>query len=114
MKRNVLIFLLAAATAVSLMGCASENMEPSREAVPVTEVPNDAAEGGGAGGTSDQNNDGMPDSTPGISERVEDSPMEDLGDAAGDVMEGAGDAVEKAGDAVGDTARKAGEAMQGK
>lgn len=76
-------------------------------------APNDAAEGGGAGGTNDTDNDGVPDVAPSHSETGDtDTPLDDLGDAAGDLIQGAGDAVEDAGDAVGKAADRAGRVIK--
>ena len=50
---------------------------------------NDAMEGGGAGGTNDRDNNGLPDET-----SIEDytgNAADDIGDAAGDLARGAGD-----------------------
>ena len=71
-----------------------------------------AFEGGGAGGTNDQNNDGLPDGSAGTGGQGGDSVMDDIGDAAGDLARGAGNAVRDAGDAIGDAARNVGRAMR--
>ena len=82
-------------------------------AVLTAALTNDAMEGGGAGGTNHTDNDGQPDASPDHSDRVSgDGPLDDIGDAAGDLIEGAGDAVEDAGDAVGKAANRAGNAMK--
>ena len=126
MKLNYLTVLSAAVLAAAMLtGCGeeqdaerhSQDLSPSGT-LRVSEEPeasaaNDAMEGGGAGGTNDTNNDGQPDSSPDHSDRVSgDGPLDDMGDAAGDLIEGAGDAVEDAGDAVGKAADRAGNAMK--
>ncbi len=68
---------------------------------------NDAAEGGGAGGTNSPNSDGLPDSSSGIS-----SAVDDIGDAAGDLARGAGNVARDAGSAIGSAANDAGSAMR--
>ena len=49
-------------------------------------VDNDAAYGGGAGGTNDYNNDGIPDGSVGDA-------VDDIGEAAGDLSRGLGNAA---------------------
>ena len=74
------------------------------------DVGNDAAQGGGAGGTNDRNNDGTPDGTsdPANSGNL----VDDIGDAAGDLARGAGNAARDVGDAIGNAANDAGRAMR--
>ena len=73
MKRRLSVFLLAVMATFVFAGCSSNDpVKTTPEAVPATQVPNDADQGGGAGGTNDENNDGTPDSTPDPDERVED------------------------------------------
>ncbi|HIT32112.1 MAG TPA: hypothetical protein IAC25_04715 [Candidatus Enterenecus stercoripullorum] len=126
MKANHFTVLAAAILAAALLtGCsADQNGEAHTQDVrpsgtlrvsddPEPSVSNDAMEGGGAGGTNDTDNDGQPDASPDHSGRVSgDGPLEDIGDAAGDLIEGAGDAVKDAGDAVGKAADRAGNAMK--
>lgn len=71
-------------------------------------VGNDAAQGGGAGGTNDRNNDGNPDRVPSNSGNM----VDDIGDAAGDLARGAGNAVRDAGNAIGNAANDVGRAMR--
>ena len=124
MKTKHLAILSAVVLAAVLTACgpAAED-EPGQDGkpgasaqmsrAPESSMPNDAMEGGGAGGTNDTDNDGKPDASPDHSERVSgDGPLEDLGDAAGDLIQGAGDAAEDAGDAVGKAADRAGRAMK--
>ena len=67
-------------------------------------------QGGGAGGTNDQDNNGLPDDvdiqnyTGGVGD--------DIGDAAGDLTRGAGNVIRDAGDAIGDAANDVGRAMR--
>ena len=126
MKLKYLTVLSAAVlTAALLAGCGgdqdaerhSQDLSPSGTLrvsdEPEASVTNDAMEGGGAGGTNDTDNDGQPDASPDHSDRVSgDGPLDDIGDAAGDLIEGAGDAVEDAGDAGGKAANRAGNAMK--
>jgi len=63
-------------------------------------VSNDAAQGGGAGGTNSQDSDGFSD------------PSSDIGDAVDDIGDAAGDAVRGAGNAIGNTANDIGNAMR--
>ncbi len=126
MKANYFTVLAAVVlAAVLLTGCgADQNAEAHTQDVgpsgtlrvsddPEPSVSNDAMEGGGAGGTNDTDNDGQPDASPDHSDRVSgDGPLEDIGDAAGDLIEGAGDAVKDAGDAVGRAADRAGNAIK--
>lgn len=64
MKRRLSVFLLAVMATFVFAGCSSNDpVKTTPEAVPATQVPNDADQGGGAGGTNDENNDGTPDST---------------------------------------------------
>ena len=73
MKRRLSVFLLVVMATFVFAGCSSNDpVKTTPEAVPATQVPNDADQGGGAGGTNDENNDGTPDSTPDPDERVED------------------------------------------
>lgn len=82
MKRRLSVFLLAVLAVFVFAGCSSNDpVKTTPESVPATQVPNDADQGGGAGGTSDKNNDGTPD------ERVEDG----LDDVKQDVENGVDD-----------------------
>ena len=109
-------FALAAAfmLALALTGCsASREVNPSHGVTGDhsdgygADNGNDALQGGGAGGTNDRNNDGLPDASSGVG-RVAD----DIGRAADDVARGAGDAVRDAGDAIGDAVDGVGRAMR--
>ncbi len=119
MKARYFAIAAALMLSVALMGCSADRKDPMHSqdlrpsaSVPGTTAPNDAMSGGGAGGTNDQNNDGRPDATPDASDRVSgDGIIDDIGDAAGDLIEGAGDGLEDAGDAVGDAAGRVGRAM---
>ena len=74
---------------------------------------NDAFQGGGAGGTNDQNNDGLPDSSIGADDQSGvGQAADDIGRAAGDLARGAGNVVRDAGDAIGDAADNVGRAMR--
>lgn len=96
---------------VTLAGCTSDEEgnpvsqrpEESHSALdsqpPRASVPNDAAQGGGAGGTNDTDNDGIPDADAEHSVHPSDA-LEDLKDAADDLLHGAGDALEDAGDGM--------------
>ena len=80
MKKQFSCALLTAALAVSLAACSADRTDPSTSPspsvnpssspaatptptpIPVTPMPgNDAMNGGGAGGTNDRDNDGVPD-----------------------------------------------------
>lgn len=65
-------------------------------------VGDNAAQGGGAGGTDDASQ----------SSRPSDGLIDDIGDAAGDLTRGAGNAIRDAGDAIGDAAGDVGRAMR--
>lgn len=76
---------------------------------------NDAMQGGGAGGTNDVDNDGLPEGGDSQSRSRSNSGgnvMDDIGDAAGDLARGAGNAVRDAGDAIGNAANDVGRAMR--
>ena len=83
---------------------------------------NDAMQGGGAGGTNDQNNDGHPDSSAGVNGNDSGSTgstgtsvgraADDIGRAAGDLARGAGNVVRDAGNAVGNAANNVGSTMR--
>lgn len=74
-------------------------------------IGNDAAQGGGAGGTNDQNNDGTPDGgavpngTVGRNYSGTGTVIDDIGDAAGNLARGTGNAI-------GDAANNIGNAMR--
>lgn len=147
MKKSVIAWAAALALAFSLAGCGSsagmngsavnsddpargsagiENGDSRESARPTPDV-NDAEDGGGAGGTNDVDNDGMPetraqsdaydrahggiDDEGRIVDNGGDSVMDDIGNAAGDVARGAGDAVGDAARGIGDAARDAGNAI---
>lgn len=117
MRKLCCMLLAIAVMSASLAGCASNNRSEATHSPDVrpsatATLPNDAHQGGGAGGTNDTNNDGRPDAVPDASERVSDGVLDDIGNAAGDVIEGAGDVIQGAGDAVGDAARRAGNALE--
>lgn len=112
MRRTCSILVLALAACFVFAGCSSKPAEMTPDVIPASQTPNDANQGGGAGGTSDQNNDGEPDATPGPDERVEDG-MDDMKDDIEDgvddvknsVQEGMDDAkrgIEDAADGVQD------------
>ena len=81
-------------------------------------VDNDALNGGGAGGTNDLDDDGMPDNSPSTGTDQSRSRsrggdvLDDIGDAAGDVLQGAGNVARDAGDAIGDAANSVGRAVR--
>lgn len=67
---------------------------------------NDAAQGGGAGGTG-----GMDDSGVDQGRSRMGNAADDIGDAAGDLVRGAGNVVRDTGDAIGNAANDVGRAM---
>lgn len=123
MKTKYIAVVMALVMTIALVGCSRKNKTPENSPAPThtpsVTVPgnqenhNDAFEGGGAGGTEDNRNDDihseMPDASPHVSG---DGVLDDIGDTAGDLVEGAGDAVRDAGDAIGDAANRAGNAMK--
>lgn len=88
---------------------------------------NDALQGGGAGGTNDLDNDGLPEGSGDSQSRSwtnnsnsqsqsrsnnGGSVMDDIGRAAGDLTRGAGNAVRDAGNAIGNAANDIGRAIR--
>lgn len=118
MKTRRFALAMALMFALTLAGCSANREENSSPVEPTHTTPgaahsdsnngNDAMDGGGAGGTNDQNNDGLPDSSAGMGG---DDALDDIGDAAGDLARGAGDMIRGAGDAIGDAANDVGRAM---
>lgn len=94
MRRTWSILALALAACFVFAGCSSKPAEMTPDVIPASQTPNDADQGGGAGGTNDQNNDGEPDSTPGLDERVEDG-MDDMKQDIEDGVDDAKDSVEE-------------------
>ena len=130
MKQKYFALVMAFAMAVALTGCSAGRNENSAKPIqPDSSVTsddgdrasagvgdaqnsaglnNDAAQGGGAGGTNyDQNNvDGT-----GMNPSDGDDVIDDIGDAAGDLTRGVGNAARSAGNAVGNATRNAGNAV---
>ena len=115
MKVKYIAIAMAVVLGISLMGCSRKNVEaknsPSPTQRPTATVPgnqeqnNDALDGGGAGGTNDTNKDNHSTATPETSPQVSgDGVLDNIGDAAGDLVEGAGDAIQDAGNAIGNAA----------
>ena len=115
MKAKYIALAMAVLLSFSFVGCSGRN-ESSNSSLAPTSSPaatkpgnqngqnnhNDALEGGGAGGTNDSGNNGQSNASPDPSARVSgNGVMNDIGNAAGDLMEGAGNAIQDAGDAVG-------------
>lgn len=137
MKQKYYVFAIACVMALSLTGCfASRDDENSSAPVePTHSMPsdyssyppsagmddvrnsagvgtgNDAMQGGGAGGTNDQDNNGLPDDVD-IQNYTGGGVGDDIGDAAGDLTRGAGNVIRDAGDAIGDAANDVGRAMR--
>ena len=125
MKKRSFALAIAFVLTLVLTGCSagreSNTMQPSHSVpgsdrdernsavIGGTADGNDAFQGGGAGGTNDRNNDGLPDGGDGADDQ---SGMgraaDDIGRAAGDLARGAGDAARDAGDAIGDAADNVG------
>ena len=115
MKVKYIAIAMAVVLGVSLMGCSRKNADakhsPAPTQRPTATVPgnqeqnNDALDGGGADGTNNSDNGNhstiTPDATPNVSG---DGVLDNIGDAAGDLVEGAGDAIQDAGDAIGNAA----------
>lgn len=121
MKKRSFALAVAFVLALVLTGCSADrevnSLEPGSSAwIGGTADGNDALQGGGAGGTNDRNNDGLPDSSAGPDGRSSGSGMgqaaDDIGRAAGDLARGAGDAARDAGNAVGNAADGVGRAMR--
>ena len=124
MKKRSLALAMAFVLTLALTGCSagreSTTTQPSRnvsdghddahdsDGIFGTDNGNDAFQGGGAGGTNDRDNDGLPDSDAGSD--VGDA-VDDIGRAAGDLARGAGDVARDAGDAIGNAADNVGRAM---
>lgn len=121
MKTRRFALAMALMFALTLTGCSANREEHSSPVEPDHTTPgavhsdsndgNDAMEGGGAGGTNDQNNDGHPDNSAETGGQDGDNALDDIGDAAGDLARGAGDMIRGAGDAIGDAANDVGRAM---
>ena len=117
MKKRSFALAAAFVIALALTGCSAsrENntMQPSHSVSGAdsdarnsdwhgTVDGNDAFQGGGAGGTNDRNNDGLPDGSIGS----------DVGQAADDIGRAAGDAARDAGNAIGDAVDGVGQNMR--
>ena len=125
MKKRSFALAMAFVLTLALTGCSAgregNTMQPSHnvsgdhsdarssDGVFGIDDGNDALQGGGAGGTNDRNNDGLPDGS--IGSDVGQA-ADDIGRAAGDLARGAGDAVRDAGDAIGNAADDVGRAMR--
>ena len=117
MKKRSFALVMAFVLTLALTGCSAgregNTLEPSHSLTGGhsdaygTDNGNDAFQGGGAGGTNDRNNDGLPDSSSGVRQAAD-----DIGRAAGDLARGAGDAARDVGDAIGDAADNVGRAMR--
>ena len=121
MKKRSFALAMAFVLTLVLTGCSagreSNTMQPSHSVpgsdrdernsavIGGTADGNDAFQGGGAGGTNDRNNDGLPDGGAGSDAG---QAADDIGRAAGDLARGAGDAARDAGDAIGDAADNVG------
>ena len=135
MKKRGFALVMAFVLAMALTGCSASREKHSdpvetdhaadagdnghdsvddKDGIGGTADGNDAMQGGGAGGTNDLDNDGLPD---GAGDQDRDNHdggdvIDDIGDAAGDLARGAGDVVRDAGDAVGDAADDVGRAVR--
>lgn len=140
MKTKYFALAVAFILAVALTGCSAGREESSAPMTPSSGVSgnpdsrnsagvntaspsvssgvgNDALNGGGAGGTNDLNNDGVPDDNAGSSAQSRGrswggDALNDVGDAAGDVLRGAGNIARDAGNAIGNAANDVGNAMR--
>lgn len=128
MKQKYFALAAACAVALALTGCSAGRNDNSAEPVAPTNsltadsndrasagVPNDAAQGGGAGGTNAKpENSYHQNNVPGSESMPSDGDglVDDIGDAAGDVARGAGDMVRGAGNAIGDAAGDVDRAMR--
>ena len=120
MKKRHFALAVAFVFALALTGCSANRVENSDPVEPTYTQPgathtvpsggSDATQGGGAGGTNDRDNDGLPDG--GTVNDGAGNAVDDIGDAAGDLARGAGDVVRGAGDAIGDAANDVGRAMK--
>ena len=114
MKAKYIALAMAVLLSFSFVGCSGRN-ESSNSSLAPTSSPaattpgnqndqsnhNDALEGGGAGGTNDSGNSGQSNANPDPSARVSgNGVINDIGNAAGDLVEGAGNAIRDAGNAV--------------
>ena len=115
MKKRSFALAMAFVLALALTGCSAgregNTLEPGHTDAYGTDAGNDAFQGGGAGGTNDRDNDGLPDGSADDRSGVGQA-ADDIGRAAGDVARGAGDAVRDAGDAIGDAADGVGRAIR--
>jgi len=111
MKLKYFTLAMACAMALALTGCSAnrdvDNTDPVQPTNSASASQSDrpsAGVGGGAQHSPDangaQNSAGMGDA------------IDDIGDAAGDVVQGAGNAIDDVGDAIGDAANSAGRAMR--
>lgn len=127
MKKRRFALAMAFVLALALTGCSANRdgdvnpAESANNGIGSTSSPdaggangNDAMMGGGAGGTNDLDNDGLPEDSGDSQSRSNNggNVMDDIGDAAGDLARGAGNAVRDAGDAIGDAANDVGRAMR--
>lgn len=120
MKKRHFALAVAFVFALALTGCsANRDEEHSAPVEPTYTQPgashtvpsggSDAMEGGGAGGTNDRDNNGLPDG--GTVNDGAGNAVDDIGDAAGDLTRGAGNVIRDAGNAIGDAANGVGRAM---
>ena len=118
MKKRSFVLAMAFVLALALTGCSANreggianpghDYDDARNSDRIDDG-NDAFHGGGAGGTNDWNNDGLPDGS--VGSDVEQG-VDDIGRTAGDLARGVGDAARDAGDAVGNAADNVGRAMR--
>ena len=112
MKKKSFALATAFVLTLILTGCSasregntlspSHGVTGSDSGVYETNGGNDAFQGGGAGGTNDRNNDGLPDN----------GADSGVGQAVDDIGRDVGDAFRDAGDAIGDAADDVGRAMR--
>lgn len=109
MKRALTVITLSLVLMLSLASCGKRdsdsahtpNISPAPSASQNT-VPNDAFNGGGAGGTNDLDNDGRPDATlPGHTDEENDI-LDNIGDAMEDIADGIADGVGDVASGIGD------------
>ena len=138
MKKRSFALVMAFMLALALPGCSAGRENSSDPGSPSSGVQNgtdaggasssagidgsadgnDAMQGGGAGGTNDLDNNGLPDGSASVGGQSRSRSntgsrvMDDIGDAAGDLARGAGNAVRDAGNAIGDATSNVGRAMR--
>lgn len=101
MKRALTVIVLSLVLMLSLASCGKRDSDathtPSLSPAPSVSQdtgPNDAFDGGGAGGTNDLDNDGHPDAAlPGHTDGENDI-LDDIGDAMEDIADGVADGAD--------------------